>query len=237
MNSLRIFFYKIRNDKIFRYNFIKSTVIFITFYCFLFYVASELKESNIISQQNIELFITHYKSISWLAYIFILVVAIMSPVPDTPIVLAGGYVFGPIIGTILTIFGQILGATIDFYLARILGRNFVNKKFTQSTNLLNSYSEKLGWQTIFLMRLTPTLSFDLLSYAAGLSSISFKRYILATIGGMVPLITIITLLGYSASIHSRMFAFATIIIGVLFIGTTAYIFNNIFKQEKTIATS
>lgn len=237
MNPLRTFSHKLKSDEVFRYNFIKSTVIFITFYCFLFYVASELKESNIISRQNIELFITHYKSISWLAYIFILVVAIMSPVPDTPIVLAGGYIFGPIVGTFLTILGQILGATIDFYLARILGRGFVTKKFPQSTNLLNTYSQELGWQTIFLMRLTPTLSFDLLSYASGLSSISFKRYILATIGGMVPLITITNLLGYSASIHSKMIAVTTIIVGILFIGVTAYTFKRIFKQEKTIPLS
>lgn len=233
MNSLRIFFYKIRNDKIFRYNFIKSTFIFITFYCFLFYIGSEFRESNIISQQSIGNFITHYKSISWLAYILVLVLAIMSPIPDAPIVIVGGYIFGPIVGTFLTIIGQILGATIDFFLARILGRNFVNKKFPQSVNILNNYSDKLGWQTIFLMRLTPTLSFDLLSYAAGLSSISFTKYILATIGGMVPLITIITLLGYSASIHSKMFAIITVVIGILFIGVTAYIFNKIFKQNKT----
>ena len=203
MNSLRTFFQNIKSDKVFRRNFIKSTVIFITFYWFLFYIASELKESNIISHQNIELFITHYRSISWLVYIIALVLAIMSPLPDTPIVLVGGYIFGPIVGTGLTILAQILGATADFYLARVLGRDFVTKKFPQSVNLLNTYSQKLGWQTIFFMRLTPTLSFDFLSYASGLSSISFTRYILATIGGMVPLITITTLLGYSASIHSK----------------------------------
>lgn len=237
MNSLRIFFQNIKNDKVFRYNFIKSAVIFVAFYWFLFYIASELKESNIISRQNIELFITHYKSISWLVYVFTLVIAIMSPIPDTPIVLVGGYIFGPIIGTALTILGQILGATVDFYLARALGRNFVTKKFPQSINLLNTYSQKLGWQTIFFMRLTPTLSFDFLSYASGLSSISFTRYILATTGGMVPLITITTLLGYSASVHSKMFAVTTLLIGTLFIGITVYLFKRIFKQEKTTILS
>ena len=170
-------------------------------------------------------------------YVFTLVIAIMSPIPDTPIVLVGGYIFGPIIGTALTILGQILGATVDFYLARALGRNFVTKKFPQSINLLNTYSQKLGWQTIFFMRLTPTLSFDFLSYASGLSSISFTRYILATTGGMVPLTTITTLLGYSASIHSKMFAAITLIVGILFIGIVAYLFKRIFKQEKTTILS
>ena len=232
MNSVKIFFNKLKTDRIFRFNFIKSLVIFALFYWFLFYVARELKESNILNYHNIEVFVNHYKSVSWLAYILLLVVAIMSPLPDTPTVLVGGYIFGPVVATVLTIIAQILGATADFYLARKLGKGFVTKKFPESVTLLNNYSEKLGWQTIFLMRLTPTLSFDMLSYASGLSSLSFKKYIVATAGGMIPLIVITTLLGYSASIHSRMFAVSTLVVGSLFVVLTAYIFKKIFKQNK-----
>lgn len=231
MNSIRDFIEKIRNDTLFRVNFIKTTLLFIVTYSFLFYVATELKEANILSQQNIELFITKYTSISWLIYIALLVIAIMSPLPDTPIVLAGGYIFSPITGIILTIVAQILGATADFYLARFLGKGFVTKKFPESTAQLNTYVEKLGWQTIFFMRLTPTLSFDLLSYASGLSSISFRTYILATIGGMIPLSIITTLLGHSAGIHSQKFAIITILVGALFIIITTYIFNKFFKNK------
>ena len=112
MNSLRIFFQNIKNDKVFHYNFIKSAVIFVAFYWFLFYIASELNESNIISRQNIELFITHYRSVSWPVYVFTLVIAIMSFIPDTPIVLVGGHIFGPIIGSSAVLLSILIGLIV-----------------------------------------------------------------------------------------------------------------------------
>ena len=78
----------------------------------------------------------------------------------------------------------------------------------------------------------PTLSFDLLSYAAGLSRIKYIHYILATLSGMVPLIAITSVLGYSASIHSKILPFITIGIGVLFISLVLFIFKKDSKDKS-----
>ena len=232
MNYIQDFLYTLKTNKEVRNGFIKSFLISAVFLSLLFYLGIEVKETNFITQTKIQGFILSYGIFSWLAYVIILVIAVMSPVPDTPIVIAGGYIFGPFISIPLTIIGQILGATVDFYLARKLGRGFVNKKFPRASGLLNEYSHKLGWQTVFIMRLTPTLSFDLLSYVAGLSRIKYIHYILATFSGMVPLIAVTSVLGYSASIHSKILPLITIGVGVLFISLVLFIFKKISKDKS-----
>ena len=40
--------------------------------------------------------------------------------------------------------------------------------------------------TVFATRLLPFISFDIVSYAAGLTSISFWRFAVATLAGIIP---------------------------------------------------
>ncbi|MEN9582702.1 MAG: hypothetical protein RL641_656 [Candidatus Parcubacteria bacterium] len=222
---------KIKTDQEFRNNFLKTVIISVLFYWLLFYIGSELKEANFITQAKVQHFVLHYGYFSWLAYVGLLVVTILSPLPDTPVVLAGGFIFGPYITIPLTIIGQLLGATADFYLARKLGRNFVTKKFPNATKALNEYSHSLGWQTVFLMRLTPTLSFDILSYAAGLSTIRFRPYIFATFFGMLPLVGVSAILGYSAGLHSKMLPFVIAAVGTVVITAIFFVFKKLNKVK------
>ncbi len=226
----RALWLKLKIDKQFRNNLLKTIVVSALFFWLLFYLGSEAKEANFLTQAKVQHFILQYGYFSWLVYIGVLLVAIMSPLPDTPIVLAGGFIFGPYVAIPLTIIGQVLGSTVDFYLARKLGRSFVTKKFPKATSTLNAYSHKLGWQTVFLMRLTPTLSFDILSYAAGLSTIRYKSYILATLCGMIPLSIITALLGYSAGLHSKMSPIIILIIGAITITVVFFLFKKINKK-------
>jgi uncharacterized membrane protein YdjX (TVP38/TMEM64 family) len=230
-SNIFTFWKKIKTDKQLRNNFIKTILISTLFFWFLFYMGSEVKEANFLTQAKVQHFILQYGYISWLAYLVLLVVAIMSPLPDTPIVLAGGFVFGPYITIPLTIIGQLLGATIDFYLARKLGRIYVTRKFPNATKVVNDYSHSLGWQTVFLMRLMPTLSFDILSYAAGLSTIRYRLYIIATFCGMLPLSIITTLLGYSAGLHSKMIPIIILTMGTIVITSIFFIFKSVGKNK------
>lgn len=223
-------FQKIKKDKQLRNNLLKTIIVSVLFFGLLFYLGSEAKEANFLTQAKVQHFILQYGYFSWLIYIGILLLTIMSPLPDTPVVLAGGFIFGPYVAIPLTIIGQILGATVDFYLARKLGRSYVAKRFPKATNTLNEYSHKLGWQTVFLMRLTPTLSFDILSYAAGLSTISYKKYVLATIFGMIPLLVVSSLLGYSAGLHSKTLPIVVIGIGGIVITSIFFIFKKGLKK-------
>ncbi len=112
---------------------------------------------------------------------------VFSPIPSAPIALASGAAFGHYRGAVPVVIGAETGALIAFMLARILGRDAVQRRFGDKLSGLRL----LGSQTmlmwlVFISRLMPFTSFDLVSYAAGLSALSFWRFAIATLAGIIP---------------------------------------------------
>lgn len=121
-------------------------------------------------------------------YIALLAVAIIfSPLPSVPINIAGGLAFGVFFGALYTMIGGMIGATVNFALARRFGRAWVERRLgAQATAHIDQLAERMGFRIIFFMRLIPLFNFDWVSYAAGLTSLSFRRYALASVLGMIP---------------------------------------------------
>lgn len=112
---------------------------------------------------------------------------VLNPLPSAPVALAAGAVYGHTLGTIYIVTGAEIGAIIAFLIARTVGYNIVNK-FIGSTFMGNRFSSQNSLMMIvFASRLVPFMSFDLVSYAAGLTVINFWRYALATLLGLVPI--------------------------------------------------
>ena len=123
-----------------------------------------------------------------LAVIGLMMIAVvMSPIPSAPIALAAGAAFGHVWGTIYVLLGAEIGALIAFGIARLLGYEVLKKWFGEerlSLGLLGSQN-MLTW-LVFVTRLLPFISFDLVSYAAGLTSITVLRFTIATLAGIIP---------------------------------------------------
>lgn len=131
--------------------------------------------------------------------------AYIAPIPSFLITGANGLVFGTIGGIIISWIGGMLGAMGTFYLARLLGEEFV-KKFVQGNSLIekvDEISQKHGTKVVFIGRLLPFISFDFLSYAAGLSTMKPWRFFLATAIGMIPGTTAYVILGNQILKYSR----------------------------------
>jgi uncharacterized membrane protein YdjX (TVP38/TMEM64 family) len=111
---------------------------------------------------------------------------VASPIPSAPIAMAAGAAYGHVWGTVQVVIGAELGALIAFGLARILGRDVLRRVFGTSVDagLLGSQNALTG--TVFASRLMPFVSFDIISYAAGLSRLHVWRFALATLAGIVP---------------------------------------------------
>jgi uncharacterized membrane protein YdjX (TVP38/TMEM64 family) len=138
-----------------------------------------------------------------LALIGLMTLAIVaSPIPSGPIAMAAGALYGTTWGTVYSVTGAVLGAVIAFCLARYLGHSAIR----QSDNRILKYiaAPRSQWSLmaiVFASRLIPFISFDAISYAAGLTAITFARFAIATIAGVIPVTIALAAMG--AGLHDQ----------------------------------
>ena len=111
---------------------------------------------------------------------------LVSPLPSAPIALAAGAVYGHTWGTVYVLIGSLSGATGAFFITRYLGYEFIQKIAQDYLPLKFLESQRALMGIVFVSRLMPFLSFDVMSYAAGLSSLTFWRFATATLFGILP---------------------------------------------------
>ncbi|MFB6259668.1 MAG: TVP38/TMEM64 family protein [Thiohalorhabdaceae bacterium] len=111
---------------------------------------------------------------------------LVSPIPSAPIAVAAGAAYGHTWGTLYVLIGAECGALAAFGLARWLGYEALHRWFGEriSRGWLGSQGALTGF--VLVTRLLPFVSFDLVSYAAGLSVLTFWRFAVATLVGTVP---------------------------------------------------
>jgi uncharacterized membrane protein YdjX (TVP38/TMEM64 family) len=133
-------------------------------------------------------FITRLGVFGPFAVIGLMAVAIvMSPIPSAPIALAAGMAYGHTWGTLYIVIGAEVGALIAFTLARLLGYEVLHKWFGKRLEMGLLGSQNVLMFIVFAGRLLPFISFDILSYAAGLTSLKFWRFAVATLVGIIPI--------------------------------------------------
>lgn len=119
--------------------------------------------------------------------IIVILEVVIAPIPGSPIYFISGIIFPPLIGALLAIIGNIIGAYLAFLLARSYGRKIVEKFITKKDlKILDKFSREKGAITIFLLRVNPLTSTDLFSYLAGISKLNIKKFLIATTLGLIP---------------------------------------------------
>jgi uncharacterized membrane protein YdjX (TVP38/TMEM64 family) len=111
---------------------------------------------------------------------------VASPIPSAPVALASGAAYGHVWGTIWVVIGAELGALVAFTLARILGFDIIRRWTGPGIDRGLAGSQNALTAVVLLSRLLPFVSFDAVSYAAGLSRLRLWRFSLATLAGIVP---------------------------------------------------
>lgn len=111
--------------------------------------------------------------------------------------LAGGVIFGPIMGVVINLLGATLGASLSFLITRYWFYDWFNKKRGQRLNKLITGVEKKGWVFIAFLRLFPICPFNLVNYGLGLTKTPFSIYLTTTALFLIPAEIIYTYFGYA----------------------------------------
>ncbi len=132
-----------------------------------------------------------------LASIGLMIVHSFVPFPAEVIAIANGMVYGPIWGIVITWTGAMIGAFLAFGLARVLGRPFVESLVSKKDwHIADQWAATRGGRLVFVGRLIPVISFNLINYAAGLSRISWRTFAWATGIGILPLTSLMVVMGH-----------------------------------------
>ena len=144
--------------------------------------------------------------------------SLAAPLPSFVVTFANGLAFGTFWGWALSLFGHTLAAAVCFWLARALGRVpvevIVGRAGLESAD---RWFARWGLYAVVVARLVPGISFDVISYAAGITHMKFRRFLGATALGVFPQTFVYSYLGHRAPEHARLFLLssALILFGVL----------------------
>ncbi|WP_342348951.1 TVP38/TMEM64 family protein [uncultured Nitrospira sp.] len=111
---------------------------------------------------------------------------IISPIPSLPLDIAAGAAFGPLLGAAYAVIGAEIGAITSFLIGRALGREVLTRLLHIKVTFCEKCSDQHLAIFVFLSRLVPIFSFDLISYGAGLTNMSIRVFALVTLVGMIP---------------------------------------------------
>ncbi len=135
-----------------------------------------------------------------LALLFL--ISTLSPFfPEFMLSVAAGFIFGVALGSVFAVAAITVGASANFAIARRDGRRVVELVFDrQSASEIDWTATRITPAMIFLTWLLPSINFDLISYAAGMSHMRYRLFLALTVSGTVLSSVILSFLG--DSLHS-----------------------------------
>ena len=155
-------------------------------------------------------------------YIALIILSVViSQIPGAPLAIAAGAIWDPLVAGLYTVIGGFGGALIAYGLGKSMGQSILKAITGKTLSFSTEHGEGyLGW-LIFATRLLPVFSFDLVSYGAGITGLSFPVYASATFFGMLPSTLLLTYVGDSVHLGAGAIATLTTVFVVLFVAIPA----------------
>lgn len=181
------------------------------------------------SVDDVVSFLEKYETVSIFVYIMLQIIqVVISVIPGQVFQMAAGYLYGFWPALIYAMTGAIAGTAISFMLAKLLGRDFLHIIFGEEK--ISYYIERLNskrvYVIVFLIYLIPGIPKDMVSYAAGVSEIKFKPFIILSALGRVPGMVGSLLMG--TMLEEQKFGFA---IGIGIFAVIACVFCIIYRER------
>ena len=121
------------------------------------------------------------------------VAMVIAPIPNPPFMIAAGIAWGPFLGVVYSVIGQLIGSMIIFVLSRKFGRRFIPRLIGEAgAERVDRLAVQMGPQLVFWWRMMP-ISFDFAAYAAGLTAMRFRQFVvLVALGSIIPTTVVVS---------------------------------------------
>lgn len=158
---------------------------------------------------------------------------IVALIPGEPLELAGGYAFGALEGTLLSMAGIVLGSWTIFSLVRRLGPRFVEVFFPEKEmkRLAFLKNPKKAKVLAFILMTIPGTPKDLLSYFAGLTPLTLKQWLSIVVIARIPSLVTSTVSGGAAGEENYLLAGITLAITLALSGAGMLYYRKICKEQ------
>lgn len=157
--------------------------------------------------------------------------SLIAPLPAFVITFANAALFGWVKGAILSWSSAMCGAMLCYWIARFYGRSVVERLTTKfALEEIDKFFERYGKYAILIARLLPFVSFDVVSYAAGLTSIGFWEFFWATGLGQLPATLVYSYVGDLLVGSVRTFVFG--ILSLISLSICIIVIKKIYQERS-----
>jgi uncharacterized membrane protein YdjX (TVP38/TMEM64 family) len=148
-----------------------------------FLTLASLKENR----QSLMLAYQSHRPVFTIGFILIYVIQTALSLPGAAILtLAGGAIFGVLMGALWVNIGATTGALLAFLLARTLLRDWVVNRFGKKMKAFDRGLMQNGLSYLLFLRLVPLFPFFLVNLACGVTGLSIRTYLVGTVIGILP---------------------------------------------------
>jgi len=165
------------------------------------------------------------------SFLLMILQSVAAPLPAFLLTFANAALWGWGWGSLLSWTSAMAGAALCFGIARWYGRDAV-ARFTSKTALasVDRFFEKHGTNSVLIARLLPFISFDIVSYAAGLTPMRWLAFLVATGLGQLPATLIYSYAGQQLTGGAQ--AFVTGLLVVFALAALGVLLRSLFQEKK-----
>ena len=138
-------------------------------------------------------------ALAWLVYALVYVAAVAFSIPGGAVLtIAGGFMFGPYLATVIVVLGATVGATVLFLAARYAFADYLRAKAGGAMRRMEAGFNENPVSYMLVLRLVPLFPFWLVNLVPAFLGVKIRVYFLSTLIGIVPGTFVYSLVGDGA---------------------------------------
>lgn len=122
----------------------------------------------------------------WIVFVILCAIVAITPIPVAIVAVAGGFLFGVVIGSVLAVAGVFLGVWGAYWLARGLGKKTVLRLLGRHRERVEEHLTSAGFEAVCILRLMPGVPYWPVNYGSGAFGVRSSVYVPASLMSIIP---------------------------------------------------